>query len=120
MKKLVLAAALFAALPACAALTTAIPIVTSLAPAASDASGKVILEGTRGLIIANNAYQGATAALIPLVKNGKLSREQLQRIAEIDNKAYALLSTSGNGLTQAQRAAQVLNMVDELNRIAGK
>lgn len=107
-------------LSGCATLAAVAPSVVSAVTPAAATGDKIVLEGTRGLVLANNAYQGASAALVPLINNGKLSREQLLRVRDIDNRIYVLLVAGGNGKTQAQRVAETLNLVDELNRIAGK
>lgn len=122
MKKIsiLLAAAALSGCAAMSAISAASSVVSELSPAASAGADRVVLEGTRGLVLANNAYQGASAALVPLVNSGKLTREQLLRIRDIDNQVYGLLTKADSGLTEAQRVAKALNLVDELNRIAGK
>ena len=91
-------------LSGCATLAAVAPSVVSAVTPAAATGDKIVLEGTRGLVLAN----------------GKLSREQLLRVRDIDNRIYVLLVAGGNGKTQAQRVAETLNLVDELNRIAGK
>ena len=49
-----------------------------------------------------------------------LTRDQLLRVRDIDNQVYGLLTKADSGLTEAQRVAKALNLVDELNRMAGK
>jgi hypothetical protein len=122
MKKIsiALAAVALSGCAAMSAISAASSVVSALSPAASAGADRVVLEGTRGLVLANNAYQGASAALVPLINNGKLTRDQLLRVRDIDNQVYGLLTKADSGLTEAQRVAKALNLVDELNRMAGK
>lgn len=107
-----------AALPVVSAIGTVSDLISS--PAATVVGDKVTLEATRGLVIAHNAYQGATAVVTPLVQAGVFNRDQLLKIKALNDRAKALLEGADTTLTAAQRTAGVLSIVDELNRIAGR
>lgn len=122
---LILAASLI--LSACAligagqALATAVQAVAGTP--ASEASGHtarpvgdtVVLRGTQGLIVAHNAYQTAAAVARVYVQSGFASPAQLNRIEALNNRAIQLLEVGDRGLSVAQRAAEVMNIVAELN-----
>lgn len=121
-KKLLATLAALTALPAlssCAMLPLALSAVSALQPA-SAAGDKVVLEGTRALILAHNAFQGAAAAAAPLIRSGAMSREQVDLAEDITNRAEMLFATAGGGLSEAQRAAAILNLADQMNKLAGK
>ena len=107
------------ALSGCA-VPAAVETATAAIPVARAAGGTVTLEGTRALVIAHNAYQGAAAALVPLVEAGAFDAGQLARIRALSDRAAALLDGADSTLTAAERAARVLTVVDQLNRIAGR
>ena len=120
MKKLLLIAAAFT-LPACAAaLPTAIDTLVSIAKPADAVGDKVLLEGTRGLILAHNAYQGAAATATAAVKSGRLSAQQLDAIEAADARAVALLNGADGALSTAERVAAILNATNEINTALGR
>lgn len=92
--------------------TAAVVPATSDAPTLGD---RVILRGTQGLIVANNAYQTAAALSEAYIRSGRSTAAQRTRIAELNDRAIALLEGGATGLSIAQRAAEVLNIVAELN-----
>jgi hypothetical protein len=114
------------ALTACAALGAAAPsLISSIisgvsSPAVKTTSDTVLLEGTRALVLANNAYQGAANGLAPFVAAKRFTPAQVDRIEALSNKAYDLLQKGDTSLTAAQRAAGVFAIADELNRMIGK
>lgn len=80
----------------------------------------VVLRGTQGLIVAHNAYQTAAAAATLYVQSGRATPAQLARIRTLNDRALFLLDTGGTGLSLAQRAAEVLNIVAELDVFSGR
>jgi hypothetical protein len=108
MKKLIIAAAL--ALSGCAAaLPIAVDTFVSLAKPAAATGDKVILEGTRGLIIAHNGYQAAAALAAAAVRSDKLNPSQVDMIEKADAEASYYLDGAGKVLPIAERAAGILN-----------
>lgn len=96
------------------------PAANQTAAATTTAGGTVIMRGTQGLIVANNAYQSAAAIAEAYVRAGHATPAQLVRIRALNNRAIALLEGGASGLTVAQRAAEVLNIVAELNLFGGR
>ncbi len=124
MKRLLLIAGAAMSLSGCAlgAAASAVETVTSLvsSPSVVVVNGKVQLEGKRGLILASNAYQGASAVLVPLINADKLSPATVNRVDGLNKKAAALLAGTDRTLTLAQRTAAILGVADELSQIGGK
>lgn len=122
MKKAFLLASCLAIAGCAAPLLTAVTTVGDLItrPVATAVGDKVTLEATRGLIVAHNAYQGATAVLVPLVQAGAFTPEQLTRIKALNDRAKDLLGGADATLSAAERTAGILSIVDELNRISGR
>ena len=117
MKKVLIIAAAFA-LPGCAgmaALDTAVSILKPAAPVGD----KVVLEGTRGLVLAHNAYQAAAAAAAAAVRSGRLSPSQVDRVEAANAKALGLLNGADATLTTAQRVAGILNATNEIALATG-
>lgn len=100
-----------------AANQTAAAVPTS---AASPVVDGVVMRGTQGLIVANNAYQSAAAIAEVYVRSGRATPAQLTRIRTLNNRAIVLLEGGATGLNVAQRAAEVLNIVSELNLFGGR
>lgn len=118
MKKVFLALAVACSLSGCTALAgPVLDAAVSIAKPAATVGDKVVLEGTRGLILANNAYQGATALLIPVVKSKKLSSTQLDMIEKLNDRALALLEGADSTLSVAERAASLMLIANQLNSI---
>jgi hypothetical protein len=109
MKKLpIILAAL--ALPGCAAaLPAAIDTIVSLARPAEAVGDKVVLEGTRGLIIAHNGYQAAAALAAAAVRSDKLNPSQVDMIEKADAEVARVMSGAGATLSAAERTAAILN-----------
>lgn len=120
MKKFLIIAAAFA-LPGCAAaLPVALDTLVSIAKPAEAAGDKVVLEGTRGLILAHNAYQGVAQLATAAVKTGRLSSQQLDAIESANTRALALLNGADTTLSTAERVAGVLNAANEINVALGR
>lgn len=75
----------------------------------------VVMRGTQALLVAHNAYQTAASVAQAWVASGQATPAQLNRIEQLNDRALSLLETGGRGLTIAQRAAEVMNIVAELN-----
>lgn len=103
--------------PASPAANQTAAVVSERDPTIGD---KVIMRGTQGLIVANNAYQSAAAIAEAYVRSGLATPAQLQRIRQLNDRAIVLLERGGQGLSLAQRAAEVLNIVAELNLFSGR
>jgi hypothetical protein len=96
------------------------PTANQTAVATTTAGGTVIMHGTQGLIVANNGYQAAAAIAEAYVRAGHATPAQLARIRMLNDRAIVLLEGGATGLTVAQRAAEVLNIVAELNLYGGR
>lgn len=100
---------------------TALDQTAAVVPAPNGTVGEqVVMRGTQGLIVAHNAYQTAAAVATAYVRSGQATPAQLARIRSLNDRAIALLETGGTGLSVAQRAAEVLNIVAELNVFGGR
>lgn len=114
---------------ACLSLTACAPIGVALADAAAPpgpvaavfdkASGAVIIKGTQALIVANNAYQGAAGALVPLINAGLFNPSQLATIRQLSDRAVWLLEKGDQGMSIADRAAGVINIATKLHLLKG-
>lgn len=121
MRRLTLAVAAALSLSACVGpLATVASVATSVLTPAAPIGDKVVVNGTRGLILAHNAVQGAIAIVNPLVRNRVLTAEQVNRYEAILNRVEELAVTGRTTLTAAQRTAEMLNLANELNRMAGR
>lgn len=122
MKSLKLAVLAFACLmtPACAAIGPAVAVFGSISPSVHATGDKVILNGTRALILANNAYQGAALSVAPFVAAKRFTPSDVNRIEKLNDRALQLLQEGDAGMTVAQRAAGVFAIADELTRLTGK
>ena len=93
--------------------------VTAIAPISS-AGDKVVLEGTRALILAHNAYQAAAEAGVLAVKSGKLSPAQLDALSKANDRALALLGDASSGISAADKAAGIFAAVNDMNKAMGR
>lgn len=126
------AALLMSACAALGAAASAIDVLGQVAPAVTKTGDKVILEGTRSLVLANNAYQAAANGLAPFVRDKRFTPAQVDQIERYNNCANALLQGDdatassacgvqvGKALTVADRAARVFAIADEFSRMVGK
>ena len=120
MRKLLIIAAAFT-LPACAAaLPAAIDNLVSIAKPADAVGDKVVLEGTRGLVLAHNAYQGAATLAAAAVRSDRLTPAQVDAIERADARARLALDTGQGTLSTAERVAAVLNATNEINVALGR
>lgn len=90
------------------------------AVARSSVGDVVVMRATQGLIVANNGYQGAAAVAELYVRSGHATPAQLARIRALNDRAIFLLEHGQTGLSVAQRAAEVMNIVAELNLFKGR
>jgi hypothetical protein len=131
----VLAIAACISMSACAALgvaASAVNVLGQISPSVKTTGDTVVIEGTRGLILANNAYQVAANGIAPFVAAKRFSPDQVDRIEKASNCANALLQGDdataaascgtqvGSALTAADRAAKVFAIADEFSRLTGK
>lgn len=108
------------ALSGCLGVASAVSVLGSVAPHVQTAGNKVVMEGTRALIIAHNAYQfvGRTAAAA--IRTGKVPPATVDRIEKLNDRAGAILEGGGAAQNAASRAAELLAITDEMQRLIGK
>lgn len=117
---IILAAFSLVGCAAAGALEALSTVAASVATPAQAVGDKVVVEGTRGLILAHNAAQGGIALVNPLVRNRVLTSAQVDRYEQIINEVEQLAVTGRTTLTVAERTARLFNLANELNRMAGK
>lgn len=120
MRKLALIAIpLLLSLSGCAALGAAgaIANIVSIATPAKAVGDTVVLEGTRALVLAHNAVQGALAIVTPLIKARALSEDQVNRVEALVDQADRLFDKSDKALSDAERAASLMLVANELATI---
>jgi hypothetical protein len=130
-----LALAIGMSVAGCAAVGAAssvISVLGTVSPSVSTTGDKVVLEGTRALVLANNAYQAAANGLAPFVAARRFSPDQVNQIERYNNCANALLQgddatastacgmTVTKALTAADRAAKVFAIADQFSRMISK
>ena len=98
---------------------TAANLVSAAAPVVASGDA-VVLDGTKALAVAADAYAGIADSLTIAVKAGQFSTTQLTMIKTLNNTALSLLQGSDKTLTVAQRAAGVMLIVTQLHSILGK
>jgi hypothetical protein len=120
------------AMSACAAAGAAISVLGSLSPSVQTSGDKVVIEGTRALVLANNAYQAAANGVAPFVAAKRFTPAQVDQIERYNNCANALLqgddaaatqacgTTAGKVITTADRAASVFAIADQLLKLKGQ
>lgn len=118
MKKVLIIAAAFA-LPACAAVPLALDTAVSILKPAAPVGDKVVLESTRGLVLAHNAYQAAATTAALAVRSGRLSPAQVDAIEKANNDALDLLNGADATLSTAERVAAILNVTNEISLATG-
>lgn len=96
------------------------PSETSASVPVQVIAGKVTLEGKRGLIFASNAYQAASAIVVPLIGSRRLTPAQVDLVEKLNEQAAALLRGTDGALTIAQRSAGLFAIADRLYRLAGR
>lgn len=107
------------ALSGCATLVgPALDAAVSVAKPSAAIGDKVVIEGKRSLILASNAYQAAGAIVVPLIDADKLTREQVQFVADTNRKVADLLRGADTGLSLAERAAAIFNHASALEGLA--
>lgn len=93
----------------------------AVVPASNATVGdRIILRASQALLVAHNGYQTAAAVAEAYVRAGQSTPAQRARIRVLNDRALALLDLTQGGLTVAQRAAEVLNIVAELNAFGGR
>jgi hypothetical protein len=102
-----------------------VPAATAAKAGAPTVGDQVVMRGSQGLIVANNAYQTAAAVAEGYIRARTAAGTPpplatLQRVRTLNDRAIYLLEMGGGGLSQAQRAAEVLNIVAELNVFGGR
>jgi hypothetical protein len=122
LRKLCIIPALCCALlvQGCAALgaASAIANLVDVAKPAAAVGDKVVLESTRGLILAHNAVQGSLAIVTPLIRARVLTAGQVDMVETLTNSAERLFAGADATLTVAQRAAGLMLIANQLASIA--
>lgn len=119
--KIAILGVLSAVLVSCAAIApVALNTLTSISTPAAAVGDKVVVEGTRGLILAHNAAQAGIALVNPLVRQRALTSAQVDRYEAIINEVEKLAVTGRTTLTVAERTAGMFNLANELNVMGGK
>ena len=124
MKKLFAVAAACLLLNGCAA----VPVVSAVSAISDVVASKAVrsthntvtIEGTRALVLAHNAYQGAAELATLAIKSGRLSDDQVRKIVQLNNRATAILEDTGEALTATKKAAALFALADEINRALGR
>lgn len=122
IRKFVLGLALCSAsmsIQGCAAAAIFDGVSPNVVSAVDEARDVVVIRGTQSLIVAHNAYQGAAAALTPLVRAGVLPQGALDQIAKLNDRAIHLLEKGDAGQSVASRASEVIQISRDLDVIAG-
>lgn len=122
IRKFVIGLALCAAsmsVSACAASSAFEGVSSNIVAAVDDAADTVVIRGSQSLGVAHNAYQGVTAALIPLVRAGVFPQPMLAKIDELNNRALHLLTKGDEGMSVATRASEVIQITRDLEVIKG-
>lgn len=117
MKRMLIIAAAFSMTGCAAALPAALDTLVSVAKPAEAVSDKVVLEGTRGLILAHNSAQGAMALVTPLVRARALSPAQVDQYERLVNDVEKYAVAGRTTLTAAERATALFNIANELTLI---
>lgn len=81
---------------------------------------KVVIEATRAMIWAHNAYQLTANLAAVAIRNGKLTPGQVDAIEAANKEALRYLDMGQTGLTYADRVAGLLNVVNRINVILGR
>jgi hypothetical protein len=118
-KILIVAAAL--TLPACAALAPiALDTAVSILKPAEGVGDKVVLEGTRALILAHNGYQAAAASAAAFIRSDRATPAQVDAIEAADKQVYYYLDGAGRALPIAERAAGIFNAQNRVLAALGR
>jgi hypothetical protein len=116
--RLAVSALLALCLTACAGLAaTALNTAVSIATPAAAVGDKVVLEGTRGLILAHNAVQGSLAVVTPLIRARALTNDQVNMVEVLVNQAEKLFAGGRTTLNAAERAASLMLIANQLAQI---
>lgn len=95
------------------ALTACGPVLPSV-NSATAISDKVLVPATQALIVAHNAYQGATAAAEVAVQQGKVKGDALTKLGVLNDRAFLVLSVGDRGQSEAQRAAEIMDLTAQM------
>lgn len=102
------------------AITSVSDLIVKVAPTVKIVGDKVTVEGTRGLILAHNAYQGAANGLAPFVRAKRFDAATVDKIEKLNERAIYLFEKADTGLSLAQRTAGILAIADEFARLRGQ
>lgn len=105
--------------PAALALGACDTVPKNLTEAAT-VSNVVVVPATQGLLVAHNAYQATAAVAEAAVRAGLVKGENLNRLEALNNRALHVLAIGDRGQSVAQRAAEVMNIVNDIRSIVGR
>jgi hypothetical protein len=126
MKRFLLAPLVALSLSGCGALAVANAVATATEAVAIN-KDKVLVPATQGLIVAHNAYQGASAtaagvisgcSIVPNTSPCVALKARLPQIEALNNRAVTLLGQADAGQNVAANAAEVMNIVSTLKSLA--
>jgi hypothetical protein len=107
MKRLIICATL--ALAAC----TPHPTTPGTTPPVQQVVDKVVIEGTRGLILAELGYESAATLALDLINAGVIKGETAAKVRDLNATITGLLVKAKATTDAAQRAALVAQALDQ-------
>lgn len=119
MKKLLIPIAALSLTGCAAAALPAIGTLVDIARPARQVGDTVVLEGTRGLIIAHNAYQAAARLAAVAVRSNRLTPAQVDAIERADASVAFYMNGAGTTRDAAERATAVLNSTNDILTVLG-
>lgn len=119
MKKLLIVSAALS-LAGCAAALPAVGTLVNVALPARAVGDTVVLEGTRGLILAHNGYQAALRLATAAIRTNQLTPTQVDLIEKADRRVAFVMNGQGMAtLSIPERAAMVLNATNDILTVMG-
>ena len=108
-------------LAACETTSTAIGSLPSTEQAQA-VGDKVVLEGARYFLVAQDGYQAAANSTATLIRNGifKPNEGQKLMLTSLNDNALKLIEGTDKTLTIAQRAAGLITIAGQINSIIGR
>ena len=103
------------ALCGCSTLAAVIPAGET----AVATSNTVLVDATKALAVAADAYSAVADSITVHVKAGGFNATQLQMISTLNDRALSLIKGTDTSLTVAQRAASLMTIVTQLHSILG-
>lgn len=117
MVRLIIPLMLFPALSACAGQIS--PASLSRVQAAAD---QIVIQSTRGLILAHLSYQSVATPIAIAIEQGLITGGTKARLQALDQAVVGALRSAGNVQSQADQArhvASAMASIAEMARLAG-